>query len=214
MHIEHTACSIVCMGARQLNPDALPLHRTFMGQAIERELREAINDGFYQFRVGMRLGADIWAAERIIRLRDTQFPHIQLHCYLPYKAQIDHLAETWRLGYSDCLAFADQVHYLQDHYSTGCLSRRTREVIHTSNRLIALYDNIADGPIERAIRYAMSQGIAVHTIQPLEGPPVKLKSHAQIVSFEADQTAKRSQNASMYPTMFSTGRSDNIKACW
>ena len=212
--MEHAVCSIVCMGAEQLDPNKFRLHRQGMGQAVEGELREAINDGFYQFRIGMCLGADIWAAERVIRLRDTQFPHIQLHCYLPYKIQIDRLPEIWRLAYSDCLAFADQVYYLQDRYSKGCLSRRARDVIHGSHRLIALHDNRADGPIERAIRYAMSQGIAVHTIQPLEGPPVKRASSGQVLAFGADQTAKTSQKVSTYSVMFSSGRSESMRACW
>lgn len=210
----HTACSIVCIGARYLNPDMLPLHRIRMGQLIERELREAINDGFYQFRVGMSLGADIWTAERIIRLRDTQFPHIQLHCYLPYKTQAHHLPEAWRAWYTNSLAAADQVHVLQDHYSKGCLSRRTREIISDTGRLIALYDNIADGPIERAIRYAQSEGIPVHTVQPLEGPPAKLQSDAQIVSLGTSQSAKSSQNASTYSVMCARGKSASKRACW
>ena len=214
MVLEHSACSIVCIGARRLCPTALPLHRVKMGQAIEGELREAIQDGFYQFRVGMSPGADIWAAERIIRLRDAQFPHIQLHCYLPYPIQVDHLPEVWRGWYLDCIARADEVYVLQDHYSKSCYTRCTREMIRSSARLLALHDNIADGPVERAIRYAESEGIPAHIVQPLEGPPVRLSPGVRILSLGARQTASKSQKASMYSARRSTGKSDIIRACW
>ena len=214
MNLAHSPCSIVCISAQSLCPASLPLHRVQMGQAIEGELREAINDGFYQFRVGMSPGADIWAAERMIRLRDTQFPHIQLHCYVPYNIQADYLPEIWRPWYLDCLALADEVHVLQEHYSKGCYTRRTREMIHTSTRLLALHDNIADGPVERAIRYAESEGIPAHIVQPLEGPPVRLPSGVRVLSLISNQTANSSQKVSMYSPRCSMGKSDNIRACW
>ena len=214
MILETSACSIVCIGAQSLCPKSLPLYRRQMGQAIEGELREAMNDGFYQFRVGINPGADIWAAERVIRLRDTQFPHIQLHCYVPYKMQADHLPAVWRAWYLDCMTQADEVHFLQDHYSKGCYTRRTREMIHASARLLALHDNIADGPVERAIRYAESEGIPAHIVQPLEGPPVRLASGVRVLPLRTGQTASSSQNASMYSVMRSMGKSDNIRACW
>ena len=214
MNLTHSPCSIVCIGAQALCPKALPLHRTQMGQAMERELREAIHDGFYQFRVGMSPGADIWAAERIIRLRDTQFPHIQLHCYIPYKMQADHFPETWRTWYLACTARADEVHILQDHYSKGCYTRRTREMIYSSARLLALHDNIADGSVERAIRYAESEGIPAHVVQPLEGPPKRLQSGTRILSLGSAQSASSSQKVSMYSVKCTMGKSDNIRACW
>lgn len=214
MYTENTACSIVCLGARYLSPESLPLHRIHMGQLIERELREAINDNIFIFRLGMNMGADIWAAERILKLRDTQFPHIELHCHLPCETQANHWPEHWRELYFDCLASADQVFFLQNHYSKDCKPRRTREMIAGSARLIALYDNIAEGSVDRAVSYAEAYGISVHMVQPLEGPPVRVDPRGRILTLGARQVLSTDQKSSAYSTMFSMGKSANMRACW
>jgi uncharacterized phage-like protein YoqJ len=168
----NTICSVVCAGGHRLEEENLAFHRAMMGRLMERELRIAINDGVCVFRLGMHMGADIWAAERIIALRDKHYPHIRLHCYLSCETQADHWPELWREPYFDVLAQADEVLVLQSRYSKGCKARQSREMLTGSGRLIALHDNVAEGGIDRTISYAERRGIETYVLQPLEGPPV------------------------------------------
>ena len=172
MQIVNTICSVVCPPAHRIEEENLAFHRDRMGLLIERELRIAVNDGVSVFRSGMHMGADVWAAERIIALRDRHFPHIRLHCYLSCETQADHWPELWREPYFDALAQADEVLILQARYSRGCKARQSREMLAGSGRLIALHDNVAEGGIDRTVSYAEGVGIETIVIQPLEGPPV------------------------------------------
>ena len=52
--------------------------------SLEREIRAAITDGFQTFISGMARGVDIWAAEVVLRLRDTGSP-IHLIAASPYQ---------------------------------------------------------------------------------------------------------------------------------
>ena len=168
----NTICSVVCPPAHRMEEENLAFHRAMIGQLIERELRIAINDGVSVFRLGMHMGADIWAAERIIALRDKHYPHIRLHCYLSCETQADHWPEPWREPFFDALAMADDVLILQSRYSRGCRARQSREMLAGSGRLIAVHDNVAEGGIDQTVSYAENRGIEAIVIQPLEGPPI------------------------------------------
>ena len=205
MHLTNTICSMVCMQAHCLGAEKVDIHQRQVGRLIERELRVAIHDGVRLFRVGMNMGADIWAARQVLHLRDRRFSHIQLHCYLPCETQAVHWPEQWRESYFDALARADEVLTLQSRYTRGCQVRRNREMLKGSGRLLAVHDNIADGGIDRAIRYAEARGIEATVIQPFEGPhvPLHLSRHS----------VRKLQISSAYSEMFSSGRSA-IKRAW
>ncbi|MCL2368266.1 MAG: DUF1273 domain-containing protein [Oscillospiraceae bacterium] len=202
MKIENAICSVVCLQAYRLGNGDLDLHRTMIGRLIERELQRVITGGSYIFRVGMTMGADIWAAERITRLRDSYYPEIQLHCYLSRETQADHWPADWRRQYLHVLAGADEVVFLQDKYSKGCMARRSRAMMQGSGVLLAVHDNVAGGGLSRVIGHAELQGIETIVIQAREGPEVP-----------AGYESSRLQVSSTYPAEFSRGRSA-IKRAW
>ena len=201
-------CSLIGIQAHRLDPDNLNFHRRMMGKLIERELRHAICDGVSIFRVGMHMGADIWAAQRIILLRDAQFPHIRLHCYLPCETQANNWPDIWREQYFDVLAQADWVFCPQSHYSRGCMQRQKQTMLIGSDRLIAIHDNVAEGGISQAVRYAEAREIETVVIRPLEGPDAPFDLRA-----EQTRHQSRSQVSSTYSGRFSTGKSA-IKRAW
>jgi len=184
------------MQAHRLEEEKLAFHEAMMGRLIERELRILINDGVSQFRVGMNMGVDIWAARRILRLRDFHFPHIRLHCYLPSETQANHWPELWREPYFDVLARADEVLILQGRYTRGCARRRNREMLKGSGLLLAVHDNVAEGGIDQAISYAESRGIETSVLRPLEGPDVPARlslysmSRSQMQERKSDKLSK------------------------
>ena len=212
MHIVNTTCSVVCMQAHRLGPENLDFHEAMMGRLIDRELQRAVNDGVSRFRVGLNMGVDIWAAKRIIHLRDAHYPHIRLHCYLPHETQANHWPETWREPYFDVQARADEVMILQSRYSRGCTRRRNLEMLRGSGLLLAVHDNVAEGGIEQAVSYAESRGIETVVIRPLEGPdvPAHLSGGPGI---ENSHSASRFQMLSTKSGTFSSGRSAS-KVAW
>ena len=202
MRLENAICSVVCLQAYRLGEADLDLHREMIGGLTERELQRVINGGSRVFRVGMNMGADIWAAKRLIGLRDRMYPEIALHCYLPCETQANHWPEDWREQYFDVLALADEVVFLQGKYSKGCFTRRSRAMIDGSGLLLAVHDNVAGGGISRAVSYAERMGIETIVIRPLEGPDAP-----------AAYDSSRFQVSSTYSAKFSDGRSA-IKRAW
>ena len=213
MYIVNTICSIVCKQAHRLATENLDFHEAMMGRLIERELRLAINDGVSQFRVGLNMGVDIWAAKRVIHLRDCYFPYIKLHCYLPYETQANHWPEFWREPYFDVQAKADEVLILQSRYTRGCMHRRNLEMLRGSGLLLALHDNVAEGGIDQAISYAESRGIETIVIRPQEGPDVPARLSGGDLDAGNGQSMSRLQMLSTKSGTFSSGRSAS-KVAW
>lgn len=52
-------------------PEKLQAPEGVVTAALEKEIRQAIADGFNVFITGMARGVDIWAAEIVLRLRDA-----------------------------------------------------------------------------------------------------------------------------------------------
>ncbi|MCL2589033.1 MAG: DUF1273 domain-containing protein [Oscillospiraceae bacterium] len=199
MRLINTICSVVSPQAHRFAEEKLAFHQAMIGRQIERELQIAVHDGVSEFRVGMNMGADIWVAARILRLRDHEFPDLRLYCYLPCETQANHWPEHWREQYFDILAKADEVLILQSRYSRGCMARRSTEMLQGSGRLIAVHDNVAGGGIDRTVSYAEAKGIETIVLQPLEGPPVP-----RVLS---NYSSNRLRLSSAYAARSSTGRS-------
>ena len=52
-------------------PEKLQAPEGVVTAALEKEIRQAIADGFNVFITGMARGVDIWAAEIVLRLQDA-----------------------------------------------------------------------------------------------------------------------------------------------
>ena len=53
---------------------------------LEYEIRESIKRGYLIYETGMAMGADIWAAEIVMRLK-REFPELRLVSVLPHETQ-------------------------------------------------------------------------------------------------------------------------------
>jgi uncharacterized phage-like protein YoqJ len=132
---------------------------------LEHEIRQSIFLGYAAFQNGMAMGADIWAAEIVVRLK-AEFPHIRLIGCLPCETQADRWTDEWRERYFNALAAADSVLCWQAHYSAGCIQRRNRRMIATSSRLIAVHDGASSGGTAQTVRYARTDGLDVVVVDP------------------------------------------------
>ena len=145
-----------------------------LGQA-EKEIRAllgieiltAVNDGYVRFISGMARGADIWAAEAVLRLRGIH-DVVRLVCASPYEGFEKSWAKKWKERYRRIMAAADEVNFICPAYSNDCFQRRNEWMVDRSARVIAVY-NGARGGTRNTIAYARGCGVEVRHIDALSG---------------------------------------------
>lgn len=127
--------------------------------SLEREIRAAITDGFQTFISGMTKGVDIWAAEVVLRLRDTGSP-IHLIAASPYQGFERAWPPAWQSRYASALASADIVRFISPQYDRGCFQRRNEWMVGHAGRVIAVF-NGEKGGTKNTIDYADRQNASV-----------------------------------------------------
>lgn len=140
-------------------PEKLHIHESAVLAGLEHEIRNAIDDGFVTFISGMARGVDIWAAEIVIRLRDTGAP-IHLIAASPYSGFESSWSPEWQHRYRSVLRSADLVRFVSPAYDSGCFQRRNKWMVDHSSRVIAVFNGEAGGT-KNTIDYAASIGVPV-----------------------------------------------------
>lgn len=91
-------------------PEKLQAPEGVVTAALEKEIRQAIADGFNVFITGMARGVDIWAAEIVLRLRDAG-EAVRLICACPYQGFERGWKQSWQERYQAILSAADLVRF-------------------------------------------------------------------------------------------------------
>ena len=91
-------------------PEKLQEPEGVVTAALEKEIRQAIADGFNVFITGMARGVDIWAAEIVLRLRDAG-EAVRLICACPYQGFERGWKQSWQERYQAILSAADLVRF-------------------------------------------------------------------------------------------------------
>ena len=91
-------------------PEKLQAPEGVVTAALEKEIRQAIADGFNVFITGMARGVDIWAAEIVIRLQDAG-EAVRLICACPYQGFERGWKQSWQERYQAILSAADLVRF-------------------------------------------------------------------------------------------------------
>lgn len=124
---------------------------------FKEKLNAVINavyeSGITHFICGMALGCDMFCAEAVIELK-KQNPDITLEAAVPYDGQESKWSEAGRQRYRSILMHCDKITLIQDSYTPGCMMRRNRYMVDSSNVLIACYDGKSGGTWN-TIEYAM-----------------------------------------------------------
>lgn len=129
---------------------------------ILRLTREDVN----VFISGMSRGADIWAAEIVLDLRET-LPNrnLQLWAAVPYDRQALSWSISEQVRYRRILERADRVERLSQDYYNGCLQKRNRWMVDHATHLIAVYDG-QPGGTKSTLDYARRKGLEITIIEP------------------------------------------------
>ena len=126
---------------------------------LEDSILRAIADGYTTFITGMACGVDIWAAEIILRLKDSR-PDLRLVAAIPFPGFTNAWDEDWKERYRAVLARADRAETLRPAYSRGIYQIRNKWMVDHSSRVIAVY-NGRSGGTGNTIRYAQRRKVPV-----------------------------------------------------
>lgn len=144
-------------------PEKLQAPENVVMAALEKEIRQAIADGFSVFISGMARGVDIWAAEIVLRLRDAG-EAIRLICACPYLGFERGWKQSCQDRYNTILSAADLVRYICPGYSRSCFQRRNKWMVDHAARVIAVWDGQPSGT-KNTIDYARRMGIPVVAVK-------------------------------------------------
>lgn len=143
-------------------PEKLHWDEQTVVNALEKEISQAVTDGFNTFLTGMARGVDIWAAEIVLRLRDTGTP-VHLICASPYAGFENRWSAYWQHRYQTILQAADHVTFICPGYSRSCFQARNIWLVDHSARVIAVY-NGTPGGTRNTLKYAKAKGISYRII--------------------------------------------------
>lgn len=133
-------------------------HVDVLVAALDRAIAEAAAQGYTGFFSGMSTGFDLWAAEAVLRARET-LP-VQLFCAIPFDRQADRYPSEWKRRFNHCLLAADRVFALSRDYYAGCYATRNRFMVDASSLLICYFDGKPGGTAQ-TIRMAKQSGLHV-----------------------------------------------------
>lgn len=144
--------------------DSLPWGYNERSEACKRlkaellcAIRSAYSDGKRVFLSGMASGADIYAAEAVLQLRET-LPEIKLTCVFPCPSRDSRSAVI--------ASAADSVIVLSSAYSAGCMQRRNRFLVENASMLIAVYDGRRTGGTFQTVGMAARRGLRTIILNP------------------------------------------------
>ncbi len=117
------------------------------------------------FLTGMALGIDQFAAESILQLK-TQYPHIQLHAYIPCRSQYEKWNPAQTARYRVILKEADEIIFTAETYTAGCMHKRNRAMVDACDCLLAVYVPHKRGGTQATVQYAEKQNKQIRFIDP------------------------------------------------
>lgn len=160
-----------------MNQDELRLHRCcFTGHRpgkinrseneikllLEKEIDNAIANGYVTFISGMAPGTDVWAAQIVLDKKNTD-NNLHLICALPHPGFENRRSDVDKLQFREILEKADVVKLINEHYFTGCYQVRNKWMVDRSNLVIAVF-NGTKGGTKNTIDYAHKNGVSVRNV--------------------------------------------------
>lgn len=152
---EHTCCFT---GHRKLPQDKI--EKIVLN--LNREIESLIAKGVTDFISGGALGFDQIAASLIIAKKEMG-QKIRLIFALPCKNQDEHWTNEQKRLYHNILAEADEVIYVAEEYTNGCMKKRNHYIVdHSAYCVCALLHPISG--TDQTVRYARQKGLVVLNI--------------------------------------------------
>lgn len=148
-------------GHRDLPEDQIPAIR----RELERLIALSATKGVDTFVAGGALGFDTLAATAVLKLRQSDFPHIRLALAIPCPEQADNWSAENQGIYRDIKLSANEVNILSPHYTPSCMHLRNRYMVNRSGFLIGYVAKTTGGSFY-TLQYAKKQGLRIRNIAP------------------------------------------------
>ena len=143
------------------------------GKRIEEEVLRQAALGVRYFMSGMCNGADLWAAEAVLRVKAEKAPHIGLYAIIPFEGQDRYFTPAEKAAYRAVIEKAEKTVILSPPVSgrgmaAKAFDRRNRYMVDHCDVLIALceHKNIQAGGTRNTVRYAEETGKTVVFLPP------------------------------------------------
>lgn len=149
----------VCFsGHRKIPPE---LYETVM-QRLEETVVYLIHKGYIFFCAGGALGFDTMAAQTVLKLQST-YPDIRLFLVLPCVSQTRGWSISDSEEYEQIKRHANNVVYVSQGYSRGCMFKRNRHLVDNSSVCVCYLTENSGGTAYTA-NYAKTKNVTVINI--------------------------------------------------
>ena len=126
---------------------------------LKSGILNAINDGYDTFISGMQRGVDLWAAEEVLRLRESG-ENVRLVAAVPFRGMEKSWDDNWKERYRNVIDKADQVIIISNTPGRAAFFQRNHFMVDHASRLLAVYSGGGGGTLE-TMNYAEKKKIEV-----------------------------------------------------
>lgn len=135
-------------------------------EVLTAQIEALVKDGYTEFLSGMALGVDMWAAQIVLALRETN-PTLRLHCILPCTEQSARWSAASREQYRAILEQADSIIFVNRANKKDCMLERNRFIVSYASVVLAVYNGEKRGGTAATVRYAQKLGRKPIVIDPV-----------------------------------------------
>lgn len=139
-------------------------HKGKIEDLLARAVRFAYSEGCRTFITGGALGFDTLAAKEVIRFR-LSHPDVKLLIILPCKNQSESWSPSQVSLYEYTLANADEIEYVADEYTDGCMKERNKRLADLADMMIAYVIRPYSGAAQ-TVRMAAKSGKTIYNLYP------------------------------------------------
>ncbi|MBD5146721.1 MAG: DUF1273 domain-containing protein [Ruminococcus sp.] len=157
----------VCFSGHR--PEKLPDGGSDYSQVIRtlksilyKEIIDCAENGFTTFITGLARGVDLWAGEMVMELKAQGRP-LRLVAAAPYRAHGSSFKGSDKFVLGNILLKADEIVYVSEDYTRGCMRLRNGYMVERSDKLIAVVSDYRSGT-GQTIRYAERCGLEIKII--------------------------------------------------
>ena len=126
---------------------------------LQKTIKQLMKQDITTFYCGGALGFDTLAAQVVLKARRFH-PQVKLILALPCRDQAEQWREADRLLYESIKRRADEVVYLSERYTRGCMFERNRYMVDHSDVCVC-YCTSDQGGTAYTMKYARRRGVPV-----------------------------------------------------
>ena len=153
--------SVCFTGHRELPPRSTAAYRQLVSRT-EAAIRHAFERGARRFYCGGAEGFDLLAG-KLVLLENERHLDIQLVLLLPYTGFGEAFTAQDRAELLRQKKAAEEVLYLSNHYFSGCMALRNRQLVEDADLCIAYLRRAPSGTAQ-TVSFAKEKGIEVEYV--------------------------------------------------